>query len=500
MFQYPTNDLDNPSKLLSLLGSLWYETYDGRQWLLDRIQTTTENAQQTHRNLTEVAASVARTTIPVFHTENWYAVRLRESELNNNDAALWYFDDADLPPFNGSPPYFFDVPRTTDNYVFELPEEIADCWLISNRLQDPSVVLHQGTDYQLQADRNALVLRENPFENELIPQLPIYTDGEITDNEILLWFFRSDIDKQLPWYHLGYVLGIQLDSSQAYLDLLNAAMDAIVGGTGVGHVEAVASMMAGVPLVQVTGEVVEDIYTDANHTLVITDKQVYKHSTAVTVTVTVGEELEAGQSMSDAYELHDFRRGELADSLTGLAMGPGMLSPEFFGEVCFKTQISDVRVTGVAGSERVEWDLGGHPLDVEHFWDIVHTRRLTYDQSLYELLTQDGPIATTINPLQFLAENVLRNNTLVILLRAESFGDNALGLAPARLLRRITPPHVAILFILELPSMSDSVNIDNIDDTSISTFDGMPVLSDTFDDDNADESSFAAKNVSFTCQ
>jgi hypothetical protein len=500
MYKYPTNDLDNPSKILSLLGSLWYETYDGRQWLMDRIQAAAENAQQSHRNLKEAEAIVSRYTIPAFHTEDWVAVRLLESATNDNLAALWRFDDADLPPFNGSPEYYFDVPLTSDDFVYEIDESISDCWLISNRLESPSLVLHKNTDFQLIADRNALVFRENPFDNELIPKRPIFTDGEVTDQEILIWLFRSDIDKQLPWYHLGYVLGLQMDSSQAYLDLLNAAMDAIVGGTGLSHIEAVASMMSGVPLVRVTGEVVEDIYTDANHTLVITDKHVYKHATRVTVTVTVGEELEAGQSMSDAFELHDFRRGELADSLTSLALGPGMLRQDFFGDIAFKSKISDVRVTGPAGNERVEWDLGGHPLDVDHFWDVVHTQRLVYDGSLYELLTADGPIAATINPLEFLAENVLRNNTLVIILRSESFGENALGLAPARLLRRLTPPHVAILFILELPSMRDSVNIDNIDDTSIGLFDGMPVLSDTFNALNVDESCFTGKNVSFTCQ
>ena len=52
---------------------------------------------------------------------------------------------------------------------------------------------------------------------------------------------------------------------------------------------------------------------------------------------------------------------------------------------------------------------------------------------------------------QFLAANYLRHNALLVRIRTGGFGPDALGLDQLRHLRRIIPPHEAVLIVIEMP-------------------------------------------------
>jgi hypothetical protein len=233
--------------------------------------------------------------------------------------------------------------------------------------------------------------------------------------------------------------------------------------------------------------------------LVNTDKHVYKFQPTATAAVSEDEIVYDGQSLITGFERLTPNRGQSSDRLQVIVLGKGMLANIFNGELGFENKVVPVEVLGPPGDERAEWEISGHPLDVELFWDTVYDNRLVYGSSMYDLLkAEDGPFPATVNPMEFMLENVLRNNTVIFIVDAGDFGDDALGLGPGATLRRIVPPHKTILMVIELSGFSDSVTMENIDDSIMGTFDGMAPLTDEMTQANV-SSYFSCKQVSFTC-
>lgn len=155
---------------------------------------------------------------------------------------------------------------------------------------------------------------------------------------------------------------------------------------------------------------------------------------------------------------------------------------------------------------RVTFDVGGFPLDVDKFFDDLHARGIAANSTLAHLLdtrvNQVGEPMTvnlpaTINPLKFLAETALRGNAFVVRLSAGAFGDGAAGLQNVQFLRKIIPPHTAMLLLIELQGLRDSVNMVGVE--VLTSFNAAVPLRDVVTaPDDSNRSSIRV--VSGTCQ
>ena len=72
---------------------------------------------------------------------------------------------------------------------------------------------------------------------------------------------------------------------------------------------------------------------------------------------------------------------------------------------------------------------------------------------------------STINPCQFLVENVLRYHALFAHLQGSEFGPDAVGSDQGRFLRRLIPPHETLLLLIELTGPEEQITMDELDDT-----------------------------------
>jgi hypothetical protein len=145
-------------------------------------------------------------------------------------------------------------------------------------------------------------------------------------------------------------------------------------------------------------------------------------------------------------------------------------------------------------------------LDIDKFFDDAHAAGVARNQTLAHLLDtrtnkvgepKSSNLPATINPLKFLTENVLRGNAFVVRLAAAAFGTNAAGLQHMHLLRKIIPPHTAMITILELQGFKDFVTIEESE--SLSIFVGTTPMSDTITiPDGADR--VGIRLVTGTCQ
>ena len=86
VFRYPQNDFDDPERLLGLLGSFWASSYQGNSLLEDLAGTVGQMAQQSHLQFLELLCSISRIDVPIFHQDNWYGLRILESELNTDQS------------------------------------------------------------------------------------------------------------------------------------------------------------------------------------------------------------------------------------------------------------------------------------------------------------------------------------------------------------------------------------------------------------------------------
>lgn len=518
-FVYPGSDLDRPRNLKAVLGTFWSRIYAAQDQVESYATAAGQQLAQTHLEMLETIACVSRAKIPVFHRQNWYFLALKQSERNDAQTSLAHYGD----DIAYGDPAAYGVPTTRSDHAFPLPEKLQHAPLIMNRLTEPSVVLSNNIDFKLDTRRGALVFQKNPFDNPLIPQRPVYENGEIVDYEVGLWVFRGEFDWNFAYEHFGYQLGLKMQSSQGYKDLLNALFDALVRGANDAALEQALSAMTGVPLVQEQEETVEVVANNCDVLTIVTDKHAYRFNGLATALVAVGDVVHAGDPLVDALQIYEFNRGEVPTGLSGLVMGRGYLANCYYGELVFenKTLPLTVNETHASGYTYISFPLGGFPADVTKFFDEMHARgivdaeqppddcdpsrrRGTLAQLLDTRTNRTGQpkanhLPATINPLEFLIANVLRDNAFLVRIKASAMGRTRLGLYNVRHLRKLLPPHAAMIILIELSPSQETVSSANICE-HVAQFTAANRLLDTVPTHLVRERSVGIRLISGTCQ
>ena len=211
--------------------------------------------------------------------------------------------------------------------------------------------------------------------------------------------------------------------------------------------------------------------------------------------------------------------------LTALALDNGYLSACFYGDLVFENTTVPLEVITDHQTEYtyVRFKLGGFPADVDQFFDEIHARGMDAAQApkpacpgiprrqgtLAHLLDSrvqpsSEPTAenlpSTINPLQFLVENVLRNNVFVVRILVSALGQNSIGLYNIRHLRQLLPPQTGMIVVFELSAGADAVNAENSITEVITRFTGLQPQKDTVPGSLVRDSGATARLVSGTCQ
>jgi hypothetical protein len=486
---------DDPDKLLGMIGSFWRNVYEGSFLVESLLHARAQLDAEAHLRLLDLVASMSRLTVPVFHRKNWTFLTLRESGKNETELSRF---DGSLAFTDGSPARF-DTPRPGELHAWAVPPGFVAANVVLNRITDASLVLTAGTDFTV-AD-GVIRFRDDPFADDRVAKRELVQDGVVVDREAALWAYGGEWDWDTVYQQFGYVLGLKRASSGEYRDLVNAVFDALVQGPTAASVEAAFSAVCGIPLAA-GDEVVEEVWRDAAHLWVATDKTVYKFGAGAVPLVTPGQLLEPGQPVVRGLRFIDLNRGHAAvvGGLRALVLGRGVLAAGFYQELMFEdTEVPLAVEYDAAGRAKVSWELAGFPGDVEAFFDDLHAAGVANGETLAHLLDtrpaeakaafREPPPAAlppTINPLKFLCDNVLRNNAVVVHCRPSEFGPNALGLgAAAQILRRVVPPQTLCLVVAELSAADAPVRMTASGSSespggveTVTTFSGVAVAED----------------------
>lgn len=488
-FTYPSNDLQQRQRLLSTLGSFWSDVYAGVAQVEDYVAARGELEQQGFVNLQEAADAISRLTVPVFHTERHYQLSLQEGSRDTTEAAQLRFGGDGV---FGASAHLYGRAQV-EHWAFPLPADLVDVHLITNRVTDPSLTLVNGIDFVINATQSTITFKQNPFDNELFVQSDVMTGDVVTDKEINLWLHNAKFDHLHIYTHFSHIFDTKLPSSAHARQLLNAVMDAVTNGTAKEQVTQALSALTDISLAKESEEVVE-ITKDHSHTLVLTDKNVYRFSKSATALVAKGDNVVPGQSLVDSLQVFELNRGTLPD-VRALALEEGYLATGYYGPLQFENKAETLTVIENDTTERtrLEFPIGGHPLDVTKFFADMHANGIARGKTLANLMdtrtVQVGEptaanLPTTINPFEFLVKNVLRGNVFLATLKVGDIGKEALGFEYGHLLRRVIPPHTGMLLLLELQGFRDSVTLGN-DVETLGTFTGLTPLEDQIPGDSS---------------
>ncbi len=471
-YVWPT-ELDDAGRLLAVVGSFWADTYTGNDLVQSLLHAKARHHAQAHADLLELVGSMSRQNIPVLHTEDWSPLVLRESARNSPN----------LPKLDGTYTFdgtiFYDTPVASALFAYPAPAGLVAAGSIFDRISTPTTSRVAGIDFYVKD--GAVWFASDPFADPNAEIADVFEDGTIVDRSVTLWVYAGKFDRENVYNQFGYVLGKKLPSGEAYKKLINAAYDTLVEGTTVRSVQDFVSACCDIPLAT-ADETVTAVLADAAGQVVVTPANAYRVPLTANVTVEVGDELKAGDSVCDALVFHEFNRGQTPDGIRALALGRGLLHPAYFREMIFENKTVPLEVTeNVDGYTRVAFSLGGWPGDKEKFWDDVHANGVREDATLAMALdtrtNKDGQptaaaLPATINPLTFLLDNLFRGTLLVVTCRPEAFGPGAIGLYAATLLRRLTPPQYAIILVVQ-QTLDDEADPDTMMEEDVDVYLGQ---------------------------
>lgn len=478
---YPSWDYNKGYQLLQKLGSFWSDVFADQNKVATFLRASAHERHQTYLNFLETVASVSRFTVPVFHKEYWYLLTAKKSDAAQI-LSIYQADDLVYGPQSGTDPArpagFVQVYGGEDNPFqtqFDLslfPNLTNADFTIQNRVINPSKTWVNGLDYEINEERNTLRFRNNLFNDSSVTIRDIYdAAGVKIDEELSLWLYCGEFDLDYVYRQFGYVLGVQLQSSEFYRDLLNAFWDMHVLGPSVSSLMTMLSAAAGVPTILEPVEVVEVVRQESESWLVVTDKNVYRIPLGATPTVAVDDTVRVGASICNAIQIDELSVSNPDYSiLPQMGIGPKYLSGDYFGEITFKNESVLLEYEGldVDGKAKIKCQLGGFPGDSDAFWDSAQALGKISGQTPANLLDlRSSPVGepvalnlpSSINPLHFLLDNFFNTNLFVIRIISSEFNDAAPGMVVFNYLREILPPHVSYVTYVELTPDLDILDL-----------------------------------------
>jgi len=467
--------------LLNTLGSFWMYYFGDRDLLRDHFRSLGHEQGQLYLDYLNAVAATSRFDTEVFRREDWYLLILRQSD---RDAITNVYGQAGLE--YGAGRVYGEAQM--EEALFPIPDNepyfgtLAEAqYTLYNRVVYPSKTWAAGVDYEIDRDRKVIRFREDPFDSDYVAKRSVYDEsGEVVDVEASVWIYGGEFDIETVWKRWGFVVAEQLRSSENYKNFVNALWDGYVFGPSASAFSGLASAVLGIPIVLESREVVEDIVPSASQLLITTDKHAYKFSPNANPIVEIGDTVLGGEQLVDALRVIDLSSGARDYSdIPGLTFSDSFLSGGYFSTLTFENKQVDVEYLGVDDDNKavVIFQIGGFPGDIDSFWERAQTLgKASGKETLAELLdTRANPVGqplpeflpATINPLEFVIENILKNNLTIVKVRANAIGSDAPGLNLFKYLRNIIMPHTTFIVFVEISADTDTIDLSQVGDEEV---------------------------------
>jgi len=281
---------DFGGNVVASLGSFWTTFYQDVDLVKSYGGGSGLLAAQFYLNFLETAATLGKDELPVFHREQWHPIIIRKSRRDVG---------TNLRIVSGQQPLVTIGPQPLDTeYVPEKVyhvgapasrfgqigyETIIQGWesgidRVMDQIVDPKTTLLRNVHFQIKADTITFLPDYDPFDDPNFPRR-VVQDSETgaQDEEILLWGSHALTDKFYVRDHFGYAINLTETSTQLYQDRVSSLWNMRFGGTTLELFQESVGRMLGVPTIKGDGEVVEQVYIEANgDTSVVTNSNAYR--------------------------------------------------------------------------------------------------------------------------------------------------------------------------------------------------------------------------------
>lgn len=476
--------------LVYALGSFWSQQFQERGILTAYGEASSLLALQNYINYLEAVACVSRFTVPIFHCRAWYALVVKESELNKSGPAVLKYGGSG----EYGAGYQYGVPTASDFFTASA-DELRDIAVVMNRILAPTLTWVSGHEFFV--EDGIVYFRNNPFADERIPiRNVVDSTGAIVDRECVLWAFSSRSDQEFIYQHYGYALQRKASSSEGYRDLTNAIWNGLAGGLSAQDLSWALAAIAGLPVVLDPLERVEVVVKQPSKTVVVTNRRGYIYPAGSIAAYSVGDIVRGGTPLVDTVrvfdlatfaDVYELMTSPLADddgSVTGaaaasssssglpepftnyhsaaklapptanratlrrLALPRGLLGAGYVGSLSFANELYAIE-TELDNTGRLKATFGGvdgAPADIDRFWTTAHANGVAA-QTWLELFDVRIP---QVNAAGFIIDNFLRNNAILVHIRVSKLPAGALGISFLDLLRRVLPPEKLLLLLLDV--------------------------------------------------
>jgi hypothetical protein len=475
----------NGNTLTEWLGLFWTRIYENADFVQSFEHGQGLLAAQLYLDYLENIDLIDRNTVPVFHRERWKPIVIKRSDRGKGNANLLRVGMTPPPKVGPQPagtPYVegevYKVgghAEFTNATSYPLPDGLTDVMTcICDNIAVPKTVLIRGTDFIIRENTIFFLRNNDPFDDPNFPRRVTTEEGH-EDEEILLWTVDALIDRDYVYRHLGYVMGLETESTEFYRKMINGLWDLYNLGTPISIVKSGLGALLGEPTIIHTREVVELIRPEDQYLKIVTDKEVYDVSLDATLReeVVVGAVLRAGEFLTETIRLYETldpmklaaanEYGErLRDDLYSLFFDDTLMrAPLRFG-VGASWELSDIVNTGfdANGNPKLKCDLYGTASDIDAFWNdfwqYLEDHNIS-SETCFEAYLDDivvpvvGAVYGRVPPLEYFMRYFLKANAMVIVVERDRLTSGPTDRDPVGLLtfmQDVIPAHI-FLFVVE---------------------------------------------------
>lgn len=498
--ELPTIDGSNVSeiadRMLGWLRTFWTKLYRDKSFAKYLQGSRALKYAQLYLDVLEGIRLMDHSTAPVFHRERWYPIIVRQNETNMSDASVLRLGDDAVLSSEVVAPYDSKLRlgehTSLEEFVtYQLPDKVVDVMAcIVDNIADPGIVLKNGSDFRIKD--SSIVIRkthdpfgaDTPFAVFDVPETPESPGTK----EAVLWACDTLVDRDYMHDHVGYAVGLEGESGEAYARIVRAVWDATTDGLSMEHLRQILAALCGIPCVLTDGETVQALYQVDGYRQVITDRNVYTlgESAELRDAVRAGNKLSKGDFLDNSVRIYpfvmytdrmegytEFSEEQFRRDVASIEIPSALIRSDVSGGFYVGWDEKPVIYSGndSNGNARYRFDLGMSADDEDRYWSDVWSKyeklgkpmRSCFDDLVGGSMSE-GDICGTVVPIRFFLRNLVGANTLIVFVDTDRIRTDAPLYDPNffQVLRRLMPSYVRMYFI-EHGSVIDDEYSDDLD-------------------------------------
>lgn len=424
------NCLINPDQTWVTLDSFWRANVTPNTQDLLHFQSWASLLLElnVHSRSTYFTSGYSVPTLQPFLTLPWYPIVLYEDRLS--DVSFILYGD----PYEYSPiPEIFYGQAGPPQFVYPLPFNVVDVPELTNAVTDPTVVLDHS-QFVFDPLTGKLTFSVNPFTliNSKI-------DAGSGRSYIILWVRNLQLDLNMPFDQVGWVIKYDQLNQASYADGLKALWELVLLGPSLERYQRGLMAAMAFPYALTAG-VVTRVDDDGWQWIISTEAETYTVlKVDATPTVEGGDQLTIGQPLTDGVLFLEYQQLLTVsnDVLPGLVLQIP-LSTGVVAQLSF-ANITTAWTYDVARPSPWRFPIGGDLGQVEQFW--IDSAAYAAANSI-DLATVYG-LPATVNPMVQIVTDLPQNNLYVVSVDLRNIPRNPGGFHDRA--RQLLPPSALIV-------------------------------------------------------